>query len=88
MVSAISNVMPVQSTAKSPTQSAATPAPAAKESVASTDSVTLSRAAQAALAAMQEAVETSTQTSQEAAKGDLQAQRLLARETAASTSAK
>ncbi len=37
----------------------------------------------AALAAFQEATETSVQTTKEAAKGDLQAQRLLAKEAAA-----
>jgi hypothetical protein len=55
------------------------PQPAA----ATADSVQLSSAAQARLAAMQEATETSAQTAKEASGGDLQAQRLQAREAAA-----
>ena len=48
-----------------------------------TDSVQLSRTAQATLAALQETRETSFQTANEAGHGDLQAQRLLAKEAAA-----
>jgi hypothetical protein len=43
----------------------------------------LSKAAQAALATLQELTETPTQTANEASHGDLQAQRLLAKEAAA-----
>ena len=53
-----------------------------------TDTVQLSSAAQAMLAAMQEARETPAQTSQEALGGDRQAQRLLARQAAAKVAAK
>ncbi len=71
-----------------PTQLAA---PAAKTSAQKTtpkpqsgggDTVQLSSAAQAMLAAIQESQETPTQTAQEADRGDPQAQRLLAREAA------
>jgi hypothetical protein len=79
MVSAISNTPPIQPVA----QSTATSTPQVSQSVISTDSVTLSKAAQAALAAMQEATESSVQTAQEAGRGDMQAQRLLTREAAA-----
>ena len=51
--------------------------------VAGNDSVQLSQAAQAALAALQEARETPAQTSKEAGNGDLQARKLLATEAAA-----
>lgn len=47
---------------------------------ATSDSVHLSSAAQARLAAIQESKENPAQTSQEAAQGDLQAQRLQAKE--------
>jgi hypothetical protein len=46
------------------------------------DTVQLSSTAQAALAARKELAETPAKTSQEAIKGDRQAQRLLAKETA------
>jgi hypothetical protein len=42
----------------------------------------LSKAAQATLAALEEATETPAQTAKEAGSGDLQAQRLLAKEAA------
>jgi hypothetical protein len=80
MVSAISSVPQIQ-----PEAPAAAPAqkPAQSEpSPASIDSVQLSKTAQAALALLQETRETSTQTAQEAGKGDLQAQRLLAKQAA------
>ena len=48
-----------------------------------TDSVQLSHIAQAALAALKEVTETPAQTAKEAIHGDLQAKRLLAKETAA-----
>ena len=60
-----------------PAQSKRQPAAAAS------DSVQLSSAARARLAAMQEATETTAQTAKEANSGDLQAQRLQAREAAA-----
>jgi hypothetical protein len=64
-----------------------TPAPARKPDQSSarppaTDSVHLSQAAQAAAATLQEARETSAQTAREAGHGDLQAQRVLARQAA------
>jgi hypothetical protein len=58
------------------------------QSATSTDSVQLSQAAQAMLAALQEASETPAQTAQEASLGDLQAKRLLAKEAAAKSAAK
>jgi hypothetical protein len=57
--------------------------PARTEPKPATDSVQLSKTAQAAAAALQESTENSTQTGQEASHGDLQAQRLLAKEAAA-----
>ena len=85
MIQATTNVAPSQPVTQSkgaPAQKPAKPAP----TPASTDSVQLSSAAQNRLAAIQEVKETSAQTSQEAAKGDHQAQRLLARESAKSGS--
>lgn len=61
------------------TQKAAQPQPAAK-APAPKDTVQISVAAQSALA---ESRETSTQTAQEASRGDRQAARLLAKEAAA-----
>lgn len=61
----------------SATSSAQSPAPQASYTVK------ISAAAQALLAARAEAAETSVQTAQEAGRGDLQAQRLLAKEQAA-----
>jgi len=66
---------PVAKSKQSPPKSAATHA--------HVDTVQLSSAAQAAL---KELTETPAQTAQEAGGGDLQAQRLLAKETAATTS--
>ena len=62
-----------------------TPKPTQSEPKAATvaDSAQISKAALAALATLQELKETSTQTANEAAHGDLQAQRLLAKEAAA-----
>ncbi|PPK47682.1 hypothetical protein B0G57_101650 [Trinickia symbiotica] len=70
--------------AKGTTQATATPQPNSTSSAQSTKpaasySVSISSAARAALA---EATETSVQTAQEARRGDLQAQRMLARENA------
>ena len=81
MVSAISHAtqpQPVaQTTATSTRKSSPTP------SGPSTDTVELSKTAQAMLAAMQEATETPAQTAKEASHGDVQAQQLLAKEAAA-----
>ena len=54
-----------------------------KPAKAATDTVQLSAAAQAQSAAIKELRETSNQTAQEAHSGDIQAQRLLAKENAA-----
>ena len=80
MVSAISNVTQAQPVAPSTGTPAKRPTQSAPQSPASTDSVQLSQAAQATLAAMQEASETPAQTATEAGNGDPQAQRLIARE--------
>jgi hypothetical protein len=80
MISPVNSVTQTQPAVNStpvkqqPAQPAATPQPVA------TDTVKISSAA---LAAFQEATETSVQTAKEAGKGDVQAQRLLAREAAA-----
>ena len=87
MSTAITNAAPEKSTVAAttptidskPTQSKPQPAPAK----AVEDTVQLSQAAQAAVAAIKEAKETPTQTAKEAVHGDLQAKRLLAKETAA-----
>lgn len=57
--------------------------PKAQASKAATDTVHLSAASQAQSAAIKELTETRAQTGQEANGGDRQAQRLLAKETAA-----
>ncbi len=82
MISAVANAAPAEPVAQSPGTSTQKPAPSASPSATNTDSVQLSKAAQAALAVLAEATETPTQTAKEAGHGDLQAQRLLARETA------
>jgi hypothetical protein len=88
MVNAISNAIPTQSVAQSQgTSPQRTPQPQTQPS-ASTDSVHLSLAAQAMMAAVQEARETPAQTTQEASHGDLQARRLLAKEAAAEPAAR
>jgi len=68
--------------AQTPTVAAQPKAPAAKAQQLPTDKVTISAAAQTAA---QELTETRVQTTQEASKGDLQAKRLLAKESAAQT---
>jgi hypothetical protein len=88
MVSAISNATQTQPVAKTTKTPAQKPAQAASPSATGADSVKLSGAAQAMLAAMQEATETPAQTAKEAGNGDLQAQRLLASEAAAKPPAK
>ena len=59
-----------------------------RQAATSTDSIQLSKTAQAMLAALQEARETPFQTAKEASHGDLQARRLLANEAAAKSIAK
>jgi hypothetical protein len=87
MPSAITSVTQSQPVAQ-PTVSSQKSAPTKPQSTStSQDSVQLSSTAQAALAALAEATETPAQTVKEAGTGDLQAQRLLAKETAASKSA-
>src|ERR1039457_4580305 len=91
MLGAISNATPAQPVAQTtatsnPKSTQAKPQPAATS--ATTDTVQLSNAAQAALAAVQEARETPAQTAKEASGGDRQAQRLLAKESAAKLHAK
>jgi hypothetical protein len=84
MVTSVGNGPQVQATAP------AQPAQSLKKAVdsnprsatSSSDHVQLSSSAQRALAALKEATETSAQTAQEAGAGDIQAQRLLAKETA------
>jgi hypothetical protein len=88
MVSAISNTTPAQPVARSTETSTQKPARPQPKAAAGTDSVQLSAAAQAALDALLEATETSAQTAKEAGQGDLQAQRLLARESAGNSVAK
>jgi hypothetical protein len=82
MVSAISSATQTQPVARSTETSTQKPTRPQPKAAAATDSVQLSAAAQAALAALLEATETPAQTAQEAGQGDLQAQRLLAKESA------
>ena len=83
MVSAISHATQPQPVDKTTAAAPKKPAPAKPAPAPKTDSVQLSQTAQAALAAMQEATETPAQTAKEANQGDMQAQRLLAKEAAA-----
>jgi len=87
MVNAISAAAQTQPVAPSTKTSTQKPAQA-EPKPAATDSVSLSPAAQAMVAAQQEARETSAQTTQEASHGDSQARRLLAKEAAAKPAAK
>ncbi len=82
MVNAISNATQAEPVAQSTGKSAQKATQAEPQSTSSTDSVQLSKAAQATLAALQEVRETPAQTAKEAGHGDLQAQRLLAKEVA------
>jgi hypothetical protein len=77
MISPVSNAVQA-----APVEPAVAPQPSssAKPQAAPTDSVQISNTAKAML---QEALENSVQTAKEAAGGDVQAQRLLAREAAA-----
>jgi hypothetical protein len=85
MLNAVSNTAPVSSVAPqgSSPQRAAKPKSEPPTNTTTTDTVQLSSAAQAALAAIKEAQETPAQTAKEATGGDPQARRLLAREAAA-----
>ena len=87
MVNAISNAQtqPVAQSTKPSTHKPIQPQP---KSTTITDSVQLSKAGQAMLAAVQESIEMPAQTAQEARSGDLQAQRALAKEAAAKSVAK
>jgi hypothetical protein len=87
MVGSIANSAPTQPVAQSTATSAPKPVQAKPQSTAGGDSVQLSAAAQALLDAMQEATETPFLTAKEASQGDLQAQRLLARQAAAKSAA-
>ena len=87
MVTSVSNETQAQPVAPSTGASSQKPAESQPQSSAS-DSVQLSKSAQAMLALQQEAQETSVQTAQEASHGDLQARRLLAKEAAEQSSAK
>ncbi len=78
MIQAVSNATPTQPIAASTRTSTQS-----KTAPAATDSAQLSLVAQAALANLQETRETQAQTAKEAGHGDLQAQRLLAKEAAA-----
>ena len=75
VVSNVTHAQPVVEATNKPSQK---PTPSQTRG----DSVQLSQAAQARLAARQELSETPDQTATEAGHGDLQAQRLLARESA------
>jgi hypothetical protein len=79
MVSAIPNATQAEPVTQSTETSAQKPAQAAPRPSGG-DSVQLSKAAQAVLAVAQELKETNAQTVQEAGHGDLQAQRLLAKQ--------
>jgi hypothetical protein len=80
MVSAISYATQTQGVAQSTGASTPKPTQSKPQSATTKDTVQLSSVAQAMLAAVQEATETPVQTAQEATGGDLQAQRLLAKE--------
>jgi len=83
MIHPVSNASLTQSVAPSTGTSAQKPAPSKPQSAPGGDSVQLSQATQAAVAALKEIQETAAQTANEAGHGDHQAQRLLAKETAA-----
>jgi hypothetical protein len=83
MITAISNATPAQPVSP-PAGTSTKKTTQPEHSAGGKDSVKLSSAAQAQLAALQEATETPSQTAKEAGNGDLQAQRLLAKESAES----
>jgi hypothetical protein len=83
MVSSISSAPAAQPVAQSTSFSTQKTTQLKSQPAASSgDTVQLSSAAKAALAAIQEAQETRSQTAREASNGDAQAKRLLAREAA------
>jgi hypothetical protein len=79
MVSPVTSATKVQAQAAVQPSAARQPAAAGKPQPAATDTVKISVAAQA----LQEATETQAQTTKEAGAGDVQAQRLQAKEAAA-----
>lgn len=91
-LSPVTSVHSLQSAAAAPPIRKQPPASTSDSTAKTQDTVHLSSAAQAQLssmkAAVQEASETPAQTAREAQSGDLQAQRLLAREAAAAKAAK
>jgi hypothetical protein len=82
MVTAVSHAPPAQPVAKTTATAPKKAAPSKPAAAAHADTVELSKTAQAALAALQEASETPAQTAKEASSGDVQAQHLLAQENA------
>ena len=82
MINSISNVTQAEPVAQTQGTSAQTPTQPEPHLGVNPDSVQLSRAAQTTLAALKETRETTFQTANEAGHGDLQAQRLLAKEAA------
>ena len=88
MVSGISKAPPVQPVAQPTKPPAQKPAQNTADSDHDGDSVQLSSAAQAMLAALKQARETPAQTAKEPNSGDRQAQQLQAKEAAAPTAAK
>jgi hypothetical protein len=88
MVSAVSSTTETQPVAQSTGTSTQKKTQAEPPAATGTDSVQLSKIALARVAAVQEATETSAQTAQEASHGDLQAQRLVARQAAEKPDAK
>lgn len=83
MISAIPNATQTEPVVQPNGTSTQKPTKAEPQSAPGTDSVQLSKTAQVTLAALKEVTETTAQTAQEASHGDLQAQRLLAKEAAA-----
>jgi hypothetical protein len=88
MITAISNATQTPPAAPSTGTSTHKPTQSEAKFAPSTDSVQLSKTAQAMLAALKEAAETPAQTAKEAGNGDVQAQGLLAKETAAKSVAR
>jgi hypothetical protein len=88
MISAISSATDIQRVSPSTKTSPQSKTQSGSSSTSGADSVQLSATAQAVAAAIQESRETSVQTAKEAGQGDIQAQRLLAREAAAAPAAK
>jgi len=87
MTSAITAAPPAQPVPNSAGSSQKSTQPKSEPTApVNTDTVHLSSAAQAKVAALSESVENPGQTAKEAASGDRQAQRLLAKETAAANS--